>query len=44
MQQMVAMSQEKAEYQILMSFSDIVNTTAFHIIAETGDIRRSTRQ
>lgn len=39
-QQMVVMSQEKAEYHILKSFPGIADTTAVRIIAEAGDIRR----
>lgn len=39
-QQMVALSKERGEYQILMSFPGIGETTAVRLIGELGDIRR----
>lgn len=39
-QQMVSLSEERHEYQILMSFPGIGETTAVRIIGELGDIRR----
>ena len=39
-QQMVALSKERREYQILMSFPGIGETTAVRLIGELGDIRR----
>jgi transposase len=39
-QQMVVLSKERREYQILMSFPGIGETTAVHLIGELGDIQR----
>ncbi|WP_304624924.1 IS110 family RNA-guided transposase [Sporosarcina obsidiansis] len=38
--QMVTLSEEKVEYQVLMSYPGIGETTAVRIIGELGDIRR----
>lgn len=38
--QMVTLSEDKVEYQVLMSFPGIGETTAVRIIGELGDIRR----
>lgn len=38
--QMVELSEERSEYQVLMSFPGIGETTAVRIIGELGDIRR----
>ncbi|WP_165820826.1 IS110 family RNA-guided transposase [Pueribacillus theae] len=39
-QQMVELSEERTEYQILISFPGIGETTAVRLIGEIGDIRR----